>query len=91
VPSDDSGSGGEPTKHWVCNDAPKPLHERPSQERPLNAAKEVLWKGVQQHDRWRSEKDQWGRHCHQNEMLGHVRRKQLMIQSGNWGSSRRPG
>jgi len=38
----------------MYNDAPKPFHERPSQERPLNDAKEVLRKAAQQHDRWRS-------------------------------------
>jgi hypothetical protein len=57
----------------------------------MNAAKELLRKAVQQHDRWRSEKDQWGRYCHQKEVLGHVRRKHVMIQSGNWGSGRGPG
>ena len=78
MPSDHDGCRDKPAKYGVSNYASEPMHGAGSCKGPKGHANEILWEAMQQTDRWRSQQNQRRRDCHQEEMLRHMRREQMV-------------
>src|SRR6202035_1047924 len=82
MPRDHGSRGCEPTKRRVSNYASKLVHWWVSEKRSQNATNEALRQAVEQSDCWSSQQNQRSRYRHQEKMLRHMGREQMMIHSG---------
>src|SRR5438132_9624179 len=79
MPYDQGDHSGKPGKHRMSENASQRMHRRPAQKRAQSAANELLREPVQERQGRRSEQNQGRSYCHQQNVLHHMDREQVII------------